>query len=61
MSKNRGQSEHRSLSRKAKEGRDFSNKKGIQLVITRFGGRFTKIEKDLQYLKGKTLIHYKYS
>jgi hypothetical protein len=65
MSKNRGQSASRNLKRSNKlDGRDFNNKKGVQLVVTPFYDRFkkrtrfTKVYKVLQRFKGKTIVHY---
>lgn len=40
--------------------RKFSNKKGIQLVVTKFFGyNFGKVEKQFQRFKGKTVVQYK--
>lgn len=67
MSKNRGQSNSRSEKRLSKLGRNFSNKKGVQLLVNRFIDpktglvKFTKITKFLQRLEGKTLVQYQYS
>lgn len=44
--------------RRMKEKRLFSNKKGIQLIVTRLGENFYKTKKVLQYEKGKTILHY---
>ena len=44
--------------RRQTEKRPFSNKKGIQLVINRFGNTFEKYEKVLQRVAGKTILHY---
>lgn len=66
MSKNRGQSQSRQEKRQSKLGREFSNKKGVQMIVTPFynmlTGRtsFTKITKRLQHLDGKTIVHLKY-
>lgn len=63
MSKNRGQSDSRAAKRLTRTGRDFSNKKGVQLVVTKFINPMTgrlqiiKSKKILQYLKGKTIVH----
>lgn len=67
MSKNRGQSATRRASRFSRQGRDFNNKKGVQLLVIPFVNpktkliSFTKIKKVLQHLKGKTIVHYQYS
>ncbi|WP_299116863.1 hypothetical protein [uncultured Winogradskyella sp.] len=45
--------------RRRKPQRVFSNKKGRQIVVTRFGNKFEKTEKILQRLNGKTIVHYK--
>ena len=38
----------------------FNNKKGIQLVITYLGkGKFQKVHKDFQRLRGRTIVQYK--
>lgn len=49
--------------RRQKPSRVFSNKKGPQVVITKYKDmfgmtRFTKTTKILQRLKGKTIVHY---
>ena len=44
--------------RRMKEKRNFSNKKGIQLVITRLGNTFYKYKKQLQRIDNKTIVHY---
>lgn len=51
------QGENRSSRRKSL-GRLFSNKKGLQLVITRYGNKFYKVKKHLTFLKGKTILTY---
>jgi hypothetical protein len=39
--------------------RKFSNKKGIQLVVTPIGkGKFVKYRKTLQRIGNKTIVHY---
>lgn len=45
-----------------KSTRDYSNKKGIQLIVTRLGAMtYTKYRKVLQKIGKKTIIHYKQS
>jgi len=44
--------------RRMKEKRAFSNKKGVQLIVTKLGNTFFKTKKVLQYSKGKTILHY---
>ncbi len=47
------------VTRRKKLGRAFNNKKGIQLVVTQIGNyQFTKYKKVIQYLKGKSIVHY---
>lgn len=39
--------------------RNFSNKKGAQIIVTKVGnGREVKHKRILQRLPGKTLVHY---
>jgi len=59
MSKNRGRNG-------SNKSRAFSNKKGVQMVITPYFDsfmqkvRFTKTTKRLQHIEGKTIVHYDY-
>lgn len=41
-----------------KENRLFSNKKGLQLIVTRFGNTFHKYKKVFQKIGNKTIVHY---
>lgn len=66
MSKNKGQSQARAEIRGNKVPREFSNKKGIQLVVTPYYDstvkkqRYTRTERILQRLDGKTILQYKF-
>lgn len=44
--------------RRMKEKRNFSNKKGVQLVITRLGNTFYKYKKEFQTIGNKRVLHY---
>lgn len=44
--------------RRMKEKRNFSNKKGIQLTITRLGNTFYKYKKEFQNIGNKRILHY---
>ena len=64
MSKNRGQSQRREGTRGNKLSRLFSNKAGIQLVVSRYFDKVTKFMKTetvLQREHGKTIVGYKYN
>ena len=44
--------------RRQKKERPFSNKKGLQLIVTRIGNTFYKYKKQLQRMNNKTIVHY---
>lgn len=44
--------------RRQTEKRPFSNKKGIQLIVTRFGNSFSKYKKVFQQIGNKRILHY---
>lgn len=44
--------------RRQKKERPFSNKKGLQLIVTRIGNTFYKYKKQLQRINNKTIVHY---
>ena len=44
--------------RRAQSDRPFSNKKGLQLIVTRIGNTFYKYKKQLQRMNNKTIVHY---
>ena len=51
--------EENRAARRSETGRVFSNKKGIQLVVTYIGkGKFYKATKHITFLNGKTLVNY---
>ncbi|TYP71516.1 hypothetical protein [Aquimarina intermedia] len=43
--------------RRRKKNRLFNNKKGIQLVVARYGNNFAKYRKEIQYIDGKQIVH----
>ena len=43
-----------------KKNRSYSNKKGVQLVVTRIGRYlYTKYKRTFQYIGNKRIVHYK--
>ena len=44
--------------RRMKEKRSFSNKKGLQLIVIRFGNSFSKYKKVFQKIGNKRILHY---
>ena len=44
--------------RRMKEKRSFSNKKGLQLIVIRFGNSFSKYKKVFQQIGNKRILHY---
>lgn len=44
--------------RRMKEKRAFSNKKGLQLIVTKFGNSFSKYKKVFQQIGKKRVLHY---
>ena len=44
--------------RRQKKRKTFSNKKGLQLIVTRIGNTFYKYKKQLQRMNNKTIVHY---
>lgn len=67
MSKNRGMSANRAETRGKGIPRLYSNKKGVQLVVTRYFDqttkliRFMKSTRILQREDGKTILGHKYA
>ena len=49
---------HKRQKKKKKKERPFSNKKGLQLIVTRIGNTFYKYKKQLQRMNNKTIVHY---
>ena len=44
--------------RRQKKERPFSNKKGLQLIVTRVGNSFSKYKKVFQQIGNKRVLHY---
>ena len=44
--------------RRMKKKRNFSNKKGLQLIVTRIGNSFFKYKKVFQQIGNKRILHY---
>jgi hypothetical protein len=67
MSKNRGMSDKRADTRGKGLNRPFSNKAGVQLVVTRYYDEETKLIRFMKSLRilqredGKTILGHKYS
>ena len=44
--------------RRMKKKRPFSNKKGLQLIVTKFGNSFSKYKRVFQQIGNKRILHY---
>lgn len=44
--------------RRSQSERPYSNKKGLQLIVTRFGNSFTKYKRVFQQIGNKRIVHY---